>query len=104
MSESTNLLPWESQHVAAVSDQREFLMGTINRRTNLAKITASLTIVLLVALSFRGNADKIGQKYTEAGFKRALITFASARAINGLISVAQGTEMAIQPGAASARF
>lgn len=74
------------------------MMGTINLRTKLAKIVASLTMVLLVALSFSGNADKIGQEYTETGFKRALITFASARAINGLISVAQGTEVAIQPG------
>ena len=73
-------------------------MGTIKRRTTVAKIAASLTMALLVTLSFGGNADKAGQEYTETGFKRALITFASARAINGLISVAQGTEVAIQPG------
>jgi hypothetical protein len=73
-------------------------MGTINRRTTVAKFAASLTMALLVTLSFGGNADKTGQEYTETGFKRALITFASARAINGLISVAQGTEVAIQPG------
>ena len=73
-------------------------MGIINRRTKLVKIASSLTMALLVALSFGGNADKIGQEYTETAFKRALITFASARAINGIISVAQGTEVAIQPG------
>jgi len=73
-------------------------MGTIKRRKTVAKIAASLTMILLVTLSFGGNADKAGQEYTETGFKRALITFASARAINGLISVAQGTEVAIQPG------
>ncbi len=73
-------------------------METVNRRTKRAKIAASLTTVLLIALSFGGIADKIGQDYTETGFKRALITFASARAINGLISVAQGTELAIEPG------
>jgi hypothetical protein len=73
-------------------------METISRRTNLAKIAASLTMVLLVVLSLGGNADQIGQEYTETAFKRALITFDSARAINGLISVAQGTEVAIQPG------
>jgi len=69
-----------------------------NWRPWLARIAASLTMAFLVALSFGGNADKTGEEFTETGFKRALITFASARAINGLISVAQGTEVAIQPG------
>jgi hypothetical protein len=55
-------------------------------------------MVLLVALSFSGDADRIGEQYTQTGFTRALITFASARAINGVISVAQGTEVAVQPG------
>jgi hypothetical protein len=73
-------------------------MGTINRRSNLANIAASLAMLFLVALSFGGNTDKLGQEYTETGLKRALITFASTRAINGLISVAQGTEVTIQPG------
>jgi len=59
-------------------------------------------MALLVALSVTGGADKAGQEYTEKGFKRAMITFASARAINGLISVAQGTEVAIQPGGVGA--
>ena len=71
-------------------------MGTINSR--LVKIAAGLSMALLIVLSFLGNADKIGQEYTDTAFQRALITFASARAINGLISVAQGTEVAIQPG------
>jgi hypothetical protein len=79
-------------------------MGPVNRWTMLAKIAASLTMVLLVAVSFYGNADKVAQEYTETGFKRALITFASARAINGLISVAQGTEVAIQPAGMGAVF
>ena len=68
------------------------------RRSWLARTTASLAMALLVALSFGGNADRTGEEFTETGFKRAMITFASARAINGLISVAQGTEVAIQPG------
>jgi hypothetical protein len=33
----------------------------------------------------------------EAGLKRALISFAAARALNGVISVAQGTEVSVQP-------
>lgn len=79
-------------------------MSPINWQAKRAKIAASLIMMLLVALSFGGNADKMGQEYTETGFKRALATFASARAINGLISVAQGTEVAIQPGGLGAVF
>lgn len=66
--------------------------------TKRAKIATSLAIVALAVLSFAGTADKMGHEYTETGFKRALVTFATARAINGVISVAQGTEVAIQPG------
>jgi len=69
-----------------------------NWRTWLFKFAASLMMALLVALSFGGNADRAGEEFADTGFRRALITFASARAINGFISVAQGTEVAIQPG------
>ena len=79
-------------------------MRTVNSWPLLAKVAASMAMVLLVALSFGGNADKMGQEYTETGFKRALVTFASARAINGLISVAQGTEVAVQPAGVGAVF
>ena len=71
-------------------------------RTTGGKIAASLAIGALVALSFGGIADKTAQDYTETGFRRALITYATARAINGIISVAQGTEVAIQPGGVGA--
>jgi hypothetical protein len=73
-------------------------MRPIHWRTTGSKIAASLAIGVLVALSFGGIADKTAQDYTETGFHRALITYATARAINGIISVAQGTEVAIQPG------
>jgi hypothetical protein len=34
---------------------------------------------------------------TEAGLKRALLTFAVSRGLNGVISVVQGTEVAVEP-------
>jgi hypothetical protein len=36
-------------------------MGPINWRSKRAKIAASLIMILLVALSFGGAADKVGQ-------------------------------------------
>ncbi|MGD8620236.1 MAG: hypothetical protein PVF07_11625 [Thiogranum sp.] len=79
-------------------------MGSLSGWLKWGRLVASLLTLALLVLSFTGSADKAGQQYTEHGFQRALITFASARAINGLISVAQGTELAVQPGGFGAVF
>jgi hypothetical protein len=57
--------------------------------------TATLLAVLALALAppvFDTGADRI-----DAMFGRALATFAVARGLNGVISVIQGTELALQP-------
>jgi len=54
-------------------------------------------LLTFVAASWSGFLDNNAQTTTEASFKRALATFALARGLNGVISVAQGTEIAIQP-------
>lgn len=41
--------------------------------------------------------DSTANQQIDAGLKRALITFAAARTLNAIISVAQGTEFAVQP-------
>lgn len=57
-----------------------------------------VAFVLLVILAAQLNwVDKIGEDYTEQGFKRALIVYGIARGLNAVISVAQGTEVAIEP-------
>lgn len=61
------------------------------------KLTVSLLVALLVLLAGQGGIDSIGRDYTEAGLKRALITYGIARGLNGVISVAQGTELAFEP-------
>ncbi len=56
-------------------------------------------LVLIAALAaLSGVVDDISQTYAESAFKRALVTFAVARTLNGAISLAQGTEVAIEPG------
>jgi hypothetical protein len=55
-----------------------------------------LSIVLIV-LAFTRALDGIGSDRTEQALQRALATYAIARALNGVISVAQGTELAIEP-------
>lgn len=58
---------------------------------------ASLLFAALLALALSGGLDELGRRDNDAAFKRALITFAIARGLNGLISVVQGTEVALQP-------
>lgn len=60
-----------------------------------------LMLVSLVAfsilLAFLPSTDEIGRSHVDEAFKRALVGFALARGLNGVISVAQGTELAVQP-------
>lgn len=61
------------------------------------KLLLSFLILLLAVLAWRGDVDDLGRDYTQAGLTRALLTFGVARGLNGVISVAQGTEVAIEP-------
>lgn len=61
------------------------------------RIVVSVLVLILLGLSFSGVLDDFGEEYTSAGFKRSLATFAVARALNGVISVAQETELVLQP-------
>ncbi len=51
----------------------------------------------LAALAWTPWLDSSAEGYYEAAFKRALVTFALARTLNGVISVVQGTELSLQP-------
>lgn len=54
-------------------------------------------VALLVALSSITTVDRAAEDDFDSLFRRALITFALARALNGVISAVQGTELALQP-------
>lgn len=41
--------------------------------------------------------DSFGERYTEEGLTRSLAAFGIAKGLNGLISVVQGTEIAVEP-------
>ncbi len=86
-------------------------LGELSSVTNMysprsvtLKIFISALLVALVAIAFLGSLDSIGKNYTESGTKRALMTFGVARGLNGVISVAQGTEIAIQPAGIGVNF
>ncbi len=57
----------------------------------------SLVLLLVAALSVTPFIDQRAAADYEQLFQRAFVTFALARTINGVISVVQGTEIALQP-------
>jgi hypothetical protein len=66
--------------------------NTLTRKWSL-----SLVLLLVAVLSLTPFVDQRAQADYEQLFQRAFITFALARTINGVISVVQGTEIALQP-------
>lgn len=65
-------------------------------RLDARMITSVLVIVLLI-LAFFNPFEETSSNYLDGAFKRSLAGFAIARGLNGVISVAQGTEFAVQP-------
>ena len=63
----------------------------------LKKSLLSLLLLLLAVLSVTPFIDQRAEAEYEQLFQRAFLTFALARTINGVISVVQGTEVALQP-------
>ena len=75
-------------------------MNSIKDTYQKVIITACLLLLaffsvskLLDTFSF----DSFGEKYTEQGLTRSLTAFGIAKGLNGLISVVQGTEVAVEP-------
>lgn len=60
---------------------------------------AGWTLFAIVAcIAASGNVvDAVSEDQADKALKRALVTFAVARTLNGVISVAQGTEVAVEP-------
>ncbi len=63
----------------------------------LGAVTATLLLLGALGLSWWGALDEVAATRTHAAFQRALVTFALTRTLNGVISVAQGTELAFEP-------
>jgi hypothetical protein len=65
--------------------------------TSIRKWSLSLVLLLVAILSLTPFVDQRAEAEYEQLFQRAFVTFALARTINGVISVVQGTEIALQP-------
>ncbi len=71
---------------------------------NFRRLAVTVSVLLLAVLALLGTVDETGKHYADEAFKRALVTFAVARTLNGVISVAQGTEVAVEPAGVGVNF
>ena len=62
------------------------------------RLFRTVLILLTLGLALSGIVDDASQDVAERSFTRALVTFAAARTLNSVISAAQGTEVALEPG------
>jgi len=72
-------------------------MNTTEKRPPLARWLLVALVSITVLLSTLTPVDRLAEAEYDALFQRALISFALARTLNGVISVVQGTELALQP-------
>ncbi|MEO0574082.1 MAG: hypothetical protein AAF004_01375 [Pseudomonadota bacterium] len=65
---------------------------------NSAKTLWTVFALLFCGLALSGVADDVSDEYAASALERAFVTWAAARGLNSVISVAQGTEIALEPG------
>lgn len=68
------------------------------------RMVLAVAVALMVACSWLVPLESVANQQVDAGLKRALISFATARALNAVISVVQGTEVAVQPAGVGINF
>ena len=61
------------------------------------KLFLSTLFIVAIIISMTQTLDTTSKQHVDKAFNRALIAFGIAKTLNGVISVAQGTEIAIQP-------
>ena len=68
------------------------------------RVVGSLLAIVPLVVALAGWLDNSSGRYAEAALSRSLVTFAIARTLDGAISVAQGTEVAVEPGGVGVNF
>jgi hypothetical protein len=74
------------------------------RRRSWTSIASLVALALAVLLAWTRFLDVEAERSADAGLKRALASFAIARTLNAVISVAKGTEVAVQPAGMGMTF
>lgn len=68
------------------------------------RFVGPVCLALLVACAWLSPLDFLATEQADAGLKRALVSFATARTLNAVISVAQGTQFAVEPAGVGVNF
>jgi len=63
-----------------------------------------LGLAIVLATAWLNPLEVAATEQIDAGLKRALVSFGTARALNAIISVAQGTDIAIEPAGVGVKF
>lgn len=71
---------------------------------SVGKKVVLLVLAIMVICSWLMPLDSIAIDQIDTGLKRAMISYATARTLNAAISVAEGTEVAIEPGGVGVNF
>ena len=71
---------------------------------NYKTIVATVIVLLLIFIATSGYLDKLSHNYTDSAMQRSLISFGVARGLNGIVSVIQGTEIAVHPAGFGINF
>lgn len=61
------------------------------------KLSIAFLFIIAIIFNLNQSIDTSSKHHVDKAFNRAIIAFGIAKSLNGVISVAQGTEVAIQP-------
>jgi hypothetical protein len=68
------------------------------------KVAGAIFALVPVIVALAGLLDGPSRDQAQAALGRSLVTFAIARTLDGVISVAQGTQVAVEPGGVGVNF
>ncbi|MEJ8845154.1 hypothetical protein [Variovorax rhizosphaerae] len=72
--------------------------------THSSRLLLSVVALLILVACWFPGINAPATKNIEAGLERSLATFATARALGAALSVAQGTQVSVQPGGVGVSF
>lgn len=77
---------------------------TTSRNQQVVRFLGVAVVAIMVACSWLSPFDTAANEQVDAGLKRAAATYASARLLNGAISVVQGTQISAAPAGMGMTF
>ena len=73
-------------------------------RQGVKRFLLFLALAVVLASAWLKPLEIAAREQIDAGLKRALVSFGTARALNAIISVAQGTDVSIEPAGVGIKF